>query len=323
VLETLFKAQMLKKDYVAARNTVQRLRDKQPDQSLGDYLAGLVDSAEDKHLSALKHFKAAMTKTPSAVEPLKALINSRLALKQVNEAIADLKTVLKMEPKHFAAQNILGELYLIQKKPTEAVAEFRKALVINPQLVASYRGIAAAYMQLKERENAIKALRDGIQTVEHHESLVDNLAAFYEGDGEIDKAINVYNSALTTDPSSVVYSNNLAMLLVSNKTDKESLDKAGKLIGNLHGLENPAYLDTMGWVHYSRDELDQALPVLQQAVAAAPGHPLLQYHLAMVQYKKGDLAAARKNLQGALAVKENFKGIKEAKALLQIMGESG
>jgi predicted Zn-dependent protease len=61
-------------------------------------------------------------------------------------------------------------------------------------------------------------------------------------------------------------------------------------------IENPVYLDTMGWVHYSRDEPDQALPVLQQAVVAASGHPLLQYHLAMVQYKKGDLAAARKNL---------------------------
>ena len=322
VLETLFKAQMMKKDYVAARNTAQRLRDKQPDQSLGDYLAGLVDSAEDKNLSALKHFKAAMTKTPSAVEPLKALINSRLVLKQVNEAITDLNQVLKVEPKHFAAQNILGELYLIQKKPTEAVAEFRKALVINPQLVASYRGIATAYMQLNERENAVKILRDGIQSVQHNEALVDNLAAFYEGDGEIDKAIDVYNSALIKDPSSVVFSNNLAMLLVSNKTDKESLDRAGKLIEKLQDLENPAYMDTIGWVYYSRDELDQALPVLQQAVAAAPGHPLLQYHLAMVQYKKGDLVGARKNLQGALDVKKDFKGIKEAKALLRMMVES-
>ena len=117
--------------------------------------------------------------------------------------------------------------------------------------------------------------------------------------------------------------NNLAMLLVSNKTDKESLDRAGKLIEKLQDLENPAYMDTIGWVYYSRDELDQALPVLQQAVAAAPGHPLLQYHLAMVQYKKGDLVGARKNLQGALDVKKDFKGIKEAKALLQLMVESG
>ncbi|MDT8383272.1 MAG: tetratricopeptide repeat protein [Gammaproteobacteria bacterium] len=323
VLEALFKAQMVNKDYAAARLTSQRVRDKNPEQSLGDYLAGLVRSAEGDHLAALKLFKAAMTKTPAAVEPLKALINSRLALKQVNEAVTDLKLVLKNEPKHFAAQNILGELYVMQKNPEDAVAEFRKALVINPQLATSYRGIASAYMALNEPENAIKILQEGMQTVKLNEVLVDNLAALYQRVGEIDKAIDVYNAALLKEPGSVVYANNLAMLLVSHKADKVSLDRARDLIDNLQGLENPAYLDTMGWVHYSRGEFDQALSSLQKAADVAPGQPILQYHLGMVQYRKGDHVAARQNLQSALDNKADFAGRDEAVATLQQITTGG
>ena len=321
VLEALFKAQLLKKDYASARDTSQRVRENYPEKSLGDYLAGLVDSAEGMHTSALKHYKIAMKKTPSAVEPLKALVNSRLALKQVNGAITDLKSVLKAEPKHFAAQNILGELYLLQNKPKEAIGEFRKALVINPQLATSFRGIASAYIALNDREKAIHILRNGIESVEHHQPLVNNLAALYENGGEIDKAIDVYNVALSKNPSSVVYSNNLAMLLASNKSDKASLDRAGKLILNLRGHETPAYLDTMGWVYYSRGKLDQALPILQKAVIEAPSHPLLQYHLAMVQYKKGDVTSAKTNLQDALNANETFKGVEEAKKILRVIDE--
>lgn len=69
----------------------------------------------------------------------------------------------------------------------------------------------------------------------------------------------------------MVFANNLVMQLVSHKRDAASLERTGKLIENLRGTANPAYLDTIGWVYYSRGELDLTLPVLRQAADVAPG----------------------------------------------------
>lgn len=323
VFELLLKAQLVKKDFNAARATAQRVQEIQPQQGVGDYFAGQVDVAEGNHTAAVKRFKAALAKTPGAVEALTALVKSRLALKQEKEAMADVMAVLKADPNHYAAHNILGELYLVQKKPHEATDEFRNALKLNPSIATFYRNLAAAQLQLQDRDGAVKALEEGMRAATHSDSLVVDLAALHEGAGEIEEAINVYNSALDKESKSVVFANNLAMLLVSHKKDAASLERAGKLIENLRGTENPAYLDTIGWVHYSRGEVDQALPVLQQAADAAPGQPLVQYHLGMAQYKKGDVAAAKQNLQSALDRKANFTGRDEASAVLQQMSAGG
>lgn len=323
VFELLLKAQLAKKDFSAARATAQRAQELQPQQGMGDYLAGQVDIAEGNHAAAVKRFKAALVKTPGAVEPLSALVKSQLALKRDKQAVADVISVLKANPKHYAAHNILGELYLMQKKPHDASTEFRSALTLNPSIATFYRNLAAAQLQLQDREGALKTLEEGLQAATHAESLVVDLAALHESAGQFDQAIHAYAKALEKEPKSVVFANNLAMLLVSHKKDAESLERAGKLIGNLRGTENPAYLDTMGWVHYSRGELDQALPLLQQAANAAPGQPLVQYHLGMAQYKKGDVASAKQNLQSALERKVNFNGRNEADAALQKIAAGG
>lgn len=323
VFEALFKAQIMKKDFSAARATAKRVLEIQPSQGLGDFFAGQVDVAEGNHASAVKRFKTALSKAPGAVEALTALVKSRLALKQEKEAMADVMAVLKAEPRHFVAQNILGELHLAQKKPREAASAFRSALKLNPAVATFYRNLAAAQLQLQDREGALKTLEEGLQAATHAESLVVDLAALHESAGHIDEAIRGYDAALEKEPKSVVFSNNLAMLLASHKKDPASLERAGKLIETLRGTENPAYLDTMGWVHYSRGEMDQALPLLQQAANAAPGQPLVQYHLGMAQYKKGDVASAKQNLQSALERKVNFNGRNEADAALQKIAAGG
>ena len=317
VFEALFKAQMQKKDFTAARATAKQVEKNPQNPGLGEYLAGQVDAVEGSFVSAVKHFKAALAKAPETVEPLSALVKSRLALKQVTEAVADVDAVLKAHPQHYAAQNILGELYLLQKKPQDAAAKFRDALKLNPAVATFYRNLAAAQVQLGDRDGAINTLEKGLQAATHSEPIAVDLAAMQEKAGHVDTAIKVYETALAKEPKSMAMANNLAMILVNNKKDPASLERAGKLIETLTGTENPAYLDTMGWVHYSKGEVEQALPLLQQAASAAAGQPLMKYHLGMAQFKKGDHAAARQSLQSALDVKGDFDGRDEAKATLQ------
>ena len=61
---------------------------------------------------------------------------------------------------------------------------------------------------------------------------------------------------------------------------------------------------------------DDALRVIQRAVAQAPQHPLLNYHLGIAHFKAGHRAEAQTHLKKALSTKQTFPGIDDAKAVL-------
>ena len=64
---------------------------------------------------------------------------------------------------------------------------------------------------------------------------------------------------------------------------------------------NPAVVDGYGWVLYQAGANDAAEQLLQKAVAIAPTHPGLRWHLAQVQAELGRKDAARANVTAALA----------------------
>jgi Flp pilus assembly protein TadD len=64
---------------------------------------------------------------------------------------------------------------------------------------------------------------------------------------------------------------------------------------------NPAVVDGYGWVLYQTGANDAAEQLLEKAVAIAPAHPGLRWHLAQVQAELGRNDAARANVTAALA----------------------
>ena len=316
VFESLLKAQLITKDYAGARATVKRVRKLQPETGLADFLDGMVDLARNDSKAAIGHFSSALARSPDAVEPLSALVKTRLGLKQVDQAAADIEKVLASRPDNIAALNIRGELYLIQNNPKAALDLFKKAVKLQPTMVTTQRNLAIAQVKLKQYNEAIATLETAIDVNKQAEPLVTDLAGLYQQRGEYDKAIDVYAAALEKNPESMLLTNNLAMLLVSVKTDNSNLEQAGKLAERLGASENPAYLDTYGWIHYLRGDLKNALPALERAVSSDPERAEFQYHLGMIQYKNGDITAAESSLKAALANGNEFNGSDEARKLL-------
>ena len=64
---------------------------------------------------------------------------------------------------------------------------------------------------------------------------------------------------------------------------------------------NPAVVDAYGWVAYQIGGTAQAVELLRKAVAIAPAHGGLRWHLAQAQAEAGDADGARANIAAALA----------------------
>lgn len=78
------------------------------------------------------------------------------------------------------------------------------------------------------------------------------------------------------------------------------LEEARELIERAHALEpdNPAILDSLGWVHYRRGDPEAALPWLERAWSAMPDQEVAA-HLIEVLWVLGEEARARQLLQEA------------------------
>jgi predicted Zn-dependent protease len=81
--------------------------------------------------------------------------------------------------------------------------------------------------------------------------------------------------------------------------------------------ENPAILDTLGWILVDQGNTARGLPLLQKAVSLAPNSMDIRYHLVLGLVKSGDKAKAKQELEQLLAANKTFSNIDDAKALLK------
>ena len=83
---------------------------------------------------------------------------------------------------------------------------------------------------------------------------------------------------------------------------KVRLEEAQKLISRALELEpeNGAYLDSLGWVFFRQDHLDDAVQVLVRALAKIGQDPTVHDHLGDVYFKLGKTKDAIQQWQASL-----------------------
>jgi len=261
-----------------------------------------------------------LAKQPETVEPLVQLVKSYLGLKQPDKAIKKLNEIIKSQPKNFVAYNLLGSVYGNEKKLDEATKAYSKAIELKPDWPNPYRNLALIYYVQKNKDGAIKLLNTGIEKTKGASELITDLAMIYQKDGEQQKILALYEDAYKQNPNSAMIVNNLASSIADYATDAASLERARKLAEPLAKANNPDMLDTVAWIDYKLGDYDKALPTLQKALAVNPESAIVNYHIGMVYFKKGDKEHAREHLKKAVDKNQEFVGLNEAKETLKSLG---
>jgi tetratricopeptide (TPR) repeat protein len=224
--------------------------------------------------------------------------------------------VIETNPKNALAYVLRGRLQDRLGQRAEAEASLRKAVELAPTLVGSHGELAqffAAHGDVKAAEGAIKA---GLQALPGNSQLTMHLAEIYRRNRQTDAAITQYEIVLKDRPGEDAAANNLANLLLDEKSDKASYERALQLAGRFKTSQNIIYVDTLGWAHVKLGQVDEGLPLLRKVAETAPNVPIFQYHLGAALFKKGDRNAATPLLEKAANTKEEFPGKSDAKAML-------
>ena len=316
VREALARAYLAKRDFTSARATAEALKSLRPDSSVGSYLAGLAARGQNQLDDAQQELTHALALQPQSSDVLSALAQLDMARGHADQAIALVTDAAEHPHPNAFAFNLLGELYLSQRKADLAKAPLSRAMELAPKWWVPYRNLAIAKYGSGDAAGAIDTYVAGIKAAPNEPTLVVELGQLYQKQGRIDDAIASYEAWVRQNPHAPVVANNLAMLLVDNKQDRASLDQARDLTNGFASSTNSSLLDTNGWVHLKRSEYTEALSVLQRALALAPDSKEIHYHLGLVELRMGQTDRARSDLETALSGAAKFQGADDARTVL-------
>jgi Flp pilus assembly protein TadD len=285
-----------------------------PKNPLGPYYLGLSLQAKGETEKSIEAFKQALKLQPGAIEVLVALAKSHFSLNQPDKATQLVEQVVNKNPEHFRAINLLGEIYLSQKRLSEAEASFRKAIAVQDKWEVPYRNLAKVALIQGKQQEALSVLKEGFEKSQKQVLGVE-LANAQDKLGLVDEAMKTYQEILDKNPGNMLAANNLVMIMLRGDPDSAQLDEALRLVDGFATSENPIILDTLGWLHIKRGEDDDALTVLRKAARLSKGLPEIDYHLAVAYDAKGDRKAAISHLEKALSNDKKFDGVEDAVAL--------
>lgn len=321
--EALVRAYLANRDLPAARTVAEDLQRLWPLNSQGYYLASLVAREQGRFDDTGKNLERAFALQPDSLEILTSLTRFNLERGLGPAAIARLQGIVKRDPKNIQIRDLLAEVYIQTKDLTNATEVLNGALALDPRSWLSYRDLAQVRLADNDPAGAVDQYRKGLQVAPAQSRLLAELAALYEKQGRMDEAIAQYDALYRTDPAArQVAANNLAMLLVTHKTDWASLDRARDVTADFVTSNSAVFLDTRGWVLFKRHEYRGAVAVLERAVDLAPDSRVIRYHLGMAQLQTGQRQSARSNLESALSGSGDFTGAQEARSALAALKET-
>ena len=108
--------------------------------------------------------------------------------------------------------NNLGVAYSGKGMYDEAIAEFKKGIEINPNYAEAHSNLGIAYRNKGRFDEAIAELKKAIEINPNYAEAHSNLGIAYGGKGMFDEAIAEYKKAIEINPNYAEAHNNLAVV---------------------------------------------------------------------------------------------------------------
>lgn len=277
--------------------------------ALGYYLQGRIYLRKKEFKSALNALKKSHEIEPRGVETLSALVGNYIALDQLDEALVYVGAHIKKYPEQIHARELMGNLHARNGDMAAATTWYQEVIALAPERLSSYQALSRVFLAQGRLDDIEKLYRDGLAKNPDSEGLLLLLAELYQARGDFHLAVNTYDHLLQLNPGSLVVKNNLAAILLDHFNTPANLSRAEQLTEDFADTENPAFLDTAGWVQYQLENYPSAIKLLSAARNFGGQGAAYHYHLGMALYKAGMKTDAREQLELALADKRvNFSG---------------
>lgn len=263
--------------------------------------------------AAAYNLSKGLKQKPRHVDTRLLLIEIQTRLGQMELAIDGANALLADEPGLVIAHRVAGNVYLAAGQTDEAARHYRAALEREPHavnVIGLYRSLARG----GQAEPAMQVLTSWLERRPEDTEVGRALAQAHLAAGALDQARDHYRIVLEQAPLDRTALNNMAYILdlQGEPTALDFAERAYRLSPN-----DPAVLDTYGWLLVRSGRHADGLRYLREANSRASGNPEVLYHIASALAAMDRHDEARRELRKALAASGEFMGIADARALMQ------
>jgi len=278
-----------------------------------------IAAAQGREAEAKEGFKALLIATPQT--PLAGHALAALAeIHAKNKEFEKLASLLEGLPvKTPAILTELGDALMRAGKSDSAAAAFDRAIAEGARDPKAFLGRAALLANAGKIDEAMAVTEKGAALHPSNVALPLSLAGLHAKKGQHDEEIAVYEEILKRNPSVRLAANNMAQTIAdAYPNDATALEKARFAAEPFISSANPLLLDTLAWVYYRQGKFDQALAIMDRAMAApTPLPPQMHYHHGALLSRMGMKARAREALEKATASNTPpYTGLEEARAMI-------
>jgi cellulose synthase operon protein C len=311
LLAALAQLRVARKNWAGALAVADAVRATGDNAAIADQIKAAALAGQNNLDPNIAALEAAHASAPDAIQPVVALATAYVRAGTSDKAEVLLHDMLKKSPSNAQLLILLGQTQATAGKAVEAQNSFKAAIAQNAKDEGGYSALSAFYIQQKNFAEAGNTLQAGLK--ERPDSL--NLRLAWAGllisKGDNDTAIAAYEAILKDQPNLLLAANNLASLLVDNRSDKASLDRAAVVAEALKSSSVPQFQDTIGWVRYKRGDTAEATRILEGAAKQAANLAVVRYHLGMSYAAAGRAEQAAEQFKTALNLEPDGTDLKE------------
>jgi tetratricopeptide (TPR) repeat protein len=238
----------------------------------------------------------------NAVRGYQQIIDTYRESKQWQQATAVAKEAHQKLPNDKGLRMVYASQLADSGQPDQALEDVKALLKGGPDDREVYITLGQMYTRLKRFDDAQAALEkaEQLSTKSDDKEYVDFLrGSSYERQKKYDLAEQMFRKVLASDPQNAMTLNYLGYMLADNG---QKLDEAVSMIKKAVDLDpaNGAYLDSLGWAYFKQGKYDQAEEQLTRASQKMANDPTVQDHLGDLYAKTGRLKQAATHWERAL-----------------------
>lgn len=311
VLGLVARAQLAKGDRKSARQTLTDMARYANYDPAAQFEVARLQVAAGNDSGAAYSLDKALSTQPDLLPALAMRAEIDIRQREFGKAEQRIKEIGAKPDGGAVAQRLQGDMAMVRGQHAAALVAYGNALRKEDTADMALR-LYSAQVAAGDMAKAVVIL-DKWQ--KGHPDSIAVLRTIADADRQLGNYVAAraaYEKVLKLQPDNGQVLNNLA-LTAQAQNDKAATgfaERAYALRPN-----DPAVIDTLGWLLFQQGQLDRALALLRDARLRNSADPEIRYHLAAALAKTGRKAEAREEIAQALRSNVAFTGVEDARKL--------
>ena len=271
-----------------------------PAQPHGLHLLGVVCHQRGNSEAAVEYLNKAIPSSAPTAEIYHNRALAYFALGKIDEAMADCRRALEIDPDYTTAQNNLAHALNEKDEFQEAEQWCRKALKLDPQRAGAHLNLGRALKGQGKLDEALACYQRSLELDPHCAEAHNNLGNLHRENGQLDEAVAAYQQALKIEPEHLRALRSLGSVFYTQDKFSEAESAFRKALAL--DLESAGAHADLGMPLNRQGKLDEAVACYERALEIEPDHVRGLKSLGCVLHRQQKFTQAESAYRKALAV---------------------